>query len=145
MNRYPRRGSVSTKRGLSAESPEDLPDLVDSGVEVALDIDKRVRPETLLQLLPRDHLARALQQDGEHLERLPAELQLHAILAQLARLHVCFKCAEAYKPRRMGSLFQNIFPQAKYATSLVKVIDEHDVAVCFVILGIKDPAAIGGN
>ena len=70
---------------------EHLPDLVNGRVEVALDIHKRVRPETLLQLFPRDHVARPLQQDGEYLEGLPAELQLHAILAQLARLHVCFE------------------------------------------------------
>src|SRR5580704_15675356 len=78
--------------------PKHLPDFVDCRIEVALDIHKRVRPEALLQLLPRHHLARAFQQDGEHLERLPAELQLHTILAQLARPHVCFERAEANKP-----------------------------------------------
>src|ERR1039457_4584895 len=78
---------------------EDLPDLVDGRVEVALDIDKSIRPQPLLQFLPRHHLPRPLQQNCKHLEWLPAELQLHAIFAQLARLHVCFKRAEAYKPR----------------------------------------------
>jgi hypothetical protein len=41
---------------------------------VALDIDKGVRPEALLQLLSRDHLAGAFQKDGQHLEWLATEL-----------------------------------------------------------------------
>jgi hypothetical protein len=60
---------------------EDFPELVDGSVEVALDIYKRVRPETLLQLFPGHHVSGAFQQDREDLEWLPAELQFHAILA----------------------------------------------------------------
>jgi hypothetical protein len=76
----PARQSLHISRVLRRVA-EDLADLVDGGVEVALDIHKGVRPETLLQLFPADHIARAFQQDGKHLERLPAEFQLHAILA----------------------------------------------------------------
>src|ERR1700729_2438273 len=60
---------------------QHLPDLVDGGIQVAFDIHKRVRPQALLQLFPHNHVARPLQKDSEHLEWLPAELQLHAILA----------------------------------------------------------------
>src|SRR4051812_18608460 len=51
---------------------EYLADFVDGGIEVALDVDESVRPEALLQFFARDHFAGTLQQDGEHLERLPA-------------------------------------------------------------------------
>src|SRR3974390_3944458 len=56
--------------------------LVDGGVEVAVDVDEGVRPEPLLQLLPRYNLARTLQQNGEHLKRLAAEIQFEHLLAQ---------------------------------------------------------------
>src|SRR6202021_1781332 len=52
----------------------------------------------LLQVLSGDHVARVFQQNGEHLERLPAKPQFFAILAQLARLHVRFKRTEPDKP-----------------------------------------------
>src|ERR1017187_9315022 len=93
----PPRHSLHEPRTLRRIS-QRLPNLVDGRIEVVINIHKGVRPEALLQFLPRDQVARALQQDGEHLERLSAEPQLHAILAHLARLYVCFKCAEAYKP-----------------------------------------------
>ena len=85
---------VSTKRGLSAEFAHHLPNLVDGGIPVVIDVDKGVRPEPLLQFLPRHHVARALQQDREQLKWLAAELELDAILAQLAGSKINLECLE---------------------------------------------------
>ena len=50
-----RRGEVSTKLGLSAEFAQHFPNLVDGGIQVVIDVDKGVRPEPLLQFLPRQN------------------------------------------------------------------------------------------
>jgi hypothetical protein len=38
-----------------------------------INVDKRVRPQTLLQLLASNHLTSMLEQDGQNLERLACE------------------------------------------------------------------------
>src|ERR1017187_1771583 len=49
-----------------------LAHLIDRGVEAVVEVDKSVGgPELLLQLFARDHFTRPLQQQGQHLERLP--------------------------------------------------------------------------
>ena len=58
MNRYPRRESFR-RNGALRRIPQHFADLVDGGIEVVLDIDKRVRPQPLLQLLPRYQFAGA--------------------------------------------------------------------------------------
>jgi hypothetical protein len=63
---------------------QHLANLVNGCIQVVIDVDKRVRPEPLLQFLPRHHVARTLQQNAEHLKRLPPELLLHSGLAQFA-------------------------------------------------------------
>ena len=83
---------------------EDLPDLVDGGVEIALDIHKRVRPESLLQLLPREYVSRTLQQNGQNLKRLATELQLHSGLAQLTGSKINFECLETNQIGGSGKL-----------------------------------------
>jgi hypothetical protein len=60
-----------------------------------IDIDKRIRPQPLLQFLPRHHLARALQQDGENLKGLAAEFQFDAGFTKFARHKVNFEDPEA--------------------------------------------------
>jgi hypothetical protein len=75
------------------------------------------------------------QQDGEHLERLSAELEFHVTFVQLARSQVCLKSAEAYKPGT-GLCFShaNFLAISKRKIPaplnpvLTKVIDEHDIA-----------------
>ena len=42
-------------------------------------------PKFLAQFLARDHIAGALQQQGQHLERLLLQAKLRAVLAQFAR------------------------------------------------------------
>ena len=59
-----------------------------------IDIDKRVRPQPLLQFLPSHHFAGALQQDGENLKGLAREFQLHPALAQFSRPKVNFEGSE---------------------------------------------------
>ena len=68
--------------------------LVNGRVEVVIDVDKRIRPEPLLQFLPRHHFAGAFQQDGENLKRLAGEFQLHSALAHFSRWKVNFKGSE---------------------------------------------------
>jgi hypothetical protein len=55
--------------------------LVNGGIQVVIDVDESVRPETLLQFLPGHDLPGALQQDGENLKGLASELQFHPALA----------------------------------------------------------------
>jgi hypothetical protein len=45
-------------------------------------------PKLLLQLFARDDFAGTLQQQRQHLKRLPLQTQLHAVLAQLARAQI---------------------------------------------------------
>ena len=92
MKRYPRRAIVSTKRGLSAESPNVFADLVDGFIEAIIEVDKGVvGPQFLLQLLPRDTLTWVFQQHRQDLKRLFLEFDLHSILTQFARSQVKFK------------------------------------------------------
>jgi hypothetical protein len=58
-------------------------------------IDERVRPQPLLQFVPRYHIARALQQDGKNLKGLAGEFQLQPALAQFSRLKVNFEGSKA--------------------------------------------------
>jgi hypothetical protein len=60
-----------------------------------VDIYKRVRPQALLQLLPRYHISGALQKDGENLKGLACEFQFQPRFAQFTGLKVNFKDAEA--------------------------------------------------
>src|SRR6185369_17105808 len=71
-----------------------LTNLIDGGVQIAVDVDERVGPKPPLQLLPRHHFAGAFQQDGENLKRLAGESQLHSALAHFSRCKVNFKGSE---------------------------------------------------
>jgi hypothetical protein len=66
-------------------------------------------PESLLQLLPGDHFAGALEQHGQDLQRLAAQPELYPVLAQLLGPKVKFKGPEALDMCRpiQGNLFQS--------------------------------------
>ena len=89
----PPRQSLDKARALSRVA-QHFANLVDGGVQVVIDVDKRVRPEPLLQFLPRDYVSRTLQQNGQDLKRLATELELHSGLAQLAGSKINFECLE---------------------------------------------------
>src|SRR5215469_16084376 len=72
-----------------------LANLVDSAVQVVVNINESVGPQSLLQVFSSYHLARAVQQNAEHLKRLPWQLELDAGLAQFLRLKVNFKRGKA--------------------------------------------------
>jgi hypothetical protein len=59
-----------------------------------IEIDKRVRPQPLLQFLASHYVARALQQEGENLERLARQFQLYSSLAQFSYSKVNFESSE---------------------------------------------------
>ena len=89
MKRYPRFGSVSTNRGVSAESPSASRSFFTAVVSPAVEVDERLgRPQPALQLIPRDQVAWPFQQRGEDLERLVGEADLQALVAQLTRAGV---------------------------------------------------------
>ncbi len=52
-------------------------------------------PEFLAQIIASDHVASALQEQGEHLERLILQAELGAVLAQLAGGEVELEDAKA--------------------------------------------------
>ena len=57
-------------------------------VQVVIEVYKAVGPKPLLQLLASDDCAGMLKENGEDLERLTAELQLEAALAQFYGIEV---------------------------------------------------------
>jgi hypothetical protein len=66
-----------------------------------VEIDKRVRrPEFLAHLLASDHIAGALEKQGEHLERLLLEAKLPTVLAQLGRREIKLEDAKARNSAR---------------------------------------------
>ena len=61
-----------------------------------VEVNERVgRPELLLQLFPRDHVACTLEQQSQHLKGLILQAQLHAAPAQFARAQVELEDSEA--------------------------------------------------
>src|SRR5215470_16465555 len=56
--------------GIFRRVAQRLSDFVDGGVQIVIDVNEGVRPQTLLKLLPRNHGAWLLQQNRQHLERL---------------------------------------------------------------------------
>ena len=89
MKRYPRRARVSTKRGLDAESPRASRNLVDRGIQAVIEVDEGVRgPELLLQFFARDDIAGAVEENGQHLERLPLQAQFGSAFAEFAGAEV---------------------------------------------------------
>jgi len=61
-----------------------------------IEIDKSVGgPDFLLQLFPRDHLARIFQQNLKNLQGLLLKLDLDALLAQFPGAQVHFENTEA--------------------------------------------------
>jgi hypothetical protein len=61
-----------------------------------VEVDESIgRPEPLLHLLAGHQLTRPLQQQGQHLKRLPAQLEFPPVLAQFARAKVNFINPEA--------------------------------------------------
>ena len=68
-----------------ARVAQHLANLVNSGIQIMVDIDKRVRPKSLLQFLAGYHFAWTLEQHAQNLKRLATELQLHPGFAQHSR------------------------------------------------------------
>jgi hypothetical protein len=61
-----------------------------------VEVDEGVgRPEFLLQLFARDHLAGALQQQRQDLKWLLLQAQLDSVLAQFARVEIELKHSKA--------------------------------------------------
>jgi hypothetical protein len=77
-----------------AESPSTSRILINSGVQIVIDVDERVWPQPFLQFLPGHHLAWPLQQGGEHLKGLAREPQFHSRVAQFSRGKVNFEGSE---------------------------------------------------
>jgi len=59
-----------------------------------IDIDESVWPQPFLQFFPCHNPARAFQQNGEDLKRLPAEFQFPVVFAQFSCLKVNFEGSE---------------------------------------------------
>src|ERR1700730_2850654 len=77
--------------GLIRLVPQSVAEPVDGLVQAAFEVDEGiVRPQSLCELVPCHHLARALQQQHQHLERLLLQLHSQAMAAQLAGLSIHF-------------------------------------------------------
>ena len=101
--RYPRRGSVSTYRGVAAWSPRAAADLADAEVQRLLEIDERpFRPDLALDLLARDELAGTAHQEGEDTRRLRLEPGTHPGFPELSAPRVELEDAEAEPPAALS-------------------------------------------
>src|SRR5580698_2250063 len=78
--------------------PQRFPNLVNRGIQIVIDIDKRVRPQPFLQLLPSHHIARTFQQNTQNLKGLPTKLQPNSALTQFSRTKVDFEISEPKEP-----------------------------------------------
>jgi hypothetical protein len=76
----PPRQRLDKARSLG-QVAQHFANLVNGCIQVVVNINKRVRPETLLQFLPGHHLTRALQQDAQDLKGLASKFQLHPTFA----------------------------------------------------------------
>ena len=85
-------------RGVSAESLK-----ASSRFMVLFSPCEDVRRPDSLEFLPRDDLARMLQQHLQKMEGLLLELYLDALLAQLPGTQIHFEHAEANRPTRWMS------------------------------------------
>jgi hypothetical protein len=73
-----------------------LPNFVDRLIQASVEVHEGIsRPNRLLQILPRHHLARMPQQHRQDLKRLFLQLDLQPVLAQFASLEVEFESPEA--------------------------------------------------
>jgi hypothetical protein len=73
--------------------------LLDGGLNAVLVLDDgAVRPQHLNDLIVRDHVAGALQQEPENLKGLLLQLDLGAVAAQFTGLEVQLKDPETYQP-----------------------------------------------
>jgi hypothetical protein len=74
---------------------QGVPKPLNGTVQTDLVVHKSVaRPQSSLELIPHDHLAGMLQEQGEDLERLVVEFDFHAVLAKLAGAEVQVKTSE---------------------------------------------------
>ncbi len=102
MNRYPRRGTVSMNRGLSAESPSAWRILL-SRFQAVLEIaEGGTRPNLLLQLLAGDDSARLFEKRQEYPKRLLLKADADSVFAEDARPRVQFEGAKANVPGLCG-------------------------------------------
>ena len=63
--RYPRRGSVSTKRGASAESPSASRSLLIERIHAVIEVHERVgSPQTPTEFFAGNYLSGTFQEDG---------------------------------------------------------------------------------
>jgi len=69
--------------GFRQSRNEHFADLVDSRIQVVIEVNKRVEPDSLLQFLTRDHVAGTLQKNGEDLEWLTCKFQPDTVFPQL--------------------------------------------------------------
>ena len=115
MNRYPRRCSVSTNRGLSASSPSARAQPLDGGVQAVLEVDEGAgRPQALAQFFARHHLARTLEHHRENLERLILKPDADASLPQLARAQIDLEGPKSLDVRRTA--FQRQHRKEKFTS-----------------------------
>ena len=112
MNRYPRRGRVSTNLGLSASSPNAIRILVIAVLSAWSKSTNVSSGQTCWRSSSRaDQLARTRQQDGADLKRLALQGHLYPILAQFPSLQVRFKDSETNNLRRTLTIV-HVEPQA---------------------------------
>ena len=93
MNRYPRRGSVSIKRGVSAESPSASRNRL---IAVLRPCSKSTNvsegQSDVAQLFARDERARTLEQTEQNAARVFLQSDPHAGLSELSRVERQLEC-----------------------------------------------------
>ena len=112
MKRYPRRGTVSTKRGVVRRVVQDFAEFLNGGVDAFFEINEgSVRPEAFLQILAGNDVAWTLQQHQQNLKRLLLKPQPNPALAQLARASVELENAEAKNVLTLWVVGYHRFPR----------------------------------
>jgi hypothetical protein len=122
-------GNSLDESGALSRVAQHFANPVDRGVEVVVEVDEGVGPESLLQLLAGHDSARALEKDRKDLEGLAAELQLKAVAAQFSAVEVNLEGCKPDEPGKLDSILRavvsganslastNFFPDTAHAST----------------------------
>jgi hypothetical protein len=77
---------------------QNFANLINSCIEIVLNIDEGVWPQSLLQFFPAHDFAGVLQQDCKDLKRLARQSYLRSTLAQLPGSKIHFERSKSHQP-----------------------------------------------
>src|SRR4029077_10051781 len=96
---------------------ERLADLGDGLVDAVIEIDDRMRPDSIAELFPRHQLARSFEQHGEHSEGLLLQALAKSALRQSARPKIDLEGSKAKASRCGHDLHRK--PESFFSSSTI--------------------------